>query len=40
MTGILKVDQIQNNTGTSALTINSSGMEFTIQVIHGRQEQM
>ena len=25
MTGILKVDQIQNNTGTSALTINSSG---------------
>ena len=25
MTGTLKVDQIQNNTGTSALTINSSG---------------
>lgn len=25
MTGILKVDQIQNNTGTSALTINSAG---------------
>lgn len=25
MTGILKVDQIQNNTGTAAMTINSDG---------------
>tara|TARA_Y100000389_G_scaffold48751_1_gene44108 strand:+ start:1737 stop:2213 length:477 start_codon:yes stop_codon:yes gene_type:complete len=25
MTGILKVDQIQNNTGTTAMTINSDG---------------